>query len=182
MSGSETQTLKNLQAAFNGESNANAKYLAFAQAADAEGYLGVGSLFRAAAKAEEFHARNHADVIRRLGGTPQADIHAPAPKSTRENLLAAIEGETYERDVMYPEFIKEAKAVRNTAAQRTFNLALLVEAEHAKLYQDALDQLENLKTARTFNVCTVCGSTVLVLPAAKCEVCGAPKEKFITIS
>ena len=60
-------TLENLQAAFNGESNAHARYLAFADKADQEGYGEVGSLFRAAAKAEEVHAANHAVVIKKLG-------------------------------------------------------------------------------------------------------------------
>ena len=69
-----TKTLDNLQAGFNGESNAHARYLAFAEKAGQEGYGEVASLFRAAAKAEEVHAANHAGVIKTLGGTPQAKI------------------------------------------------------------------------------------------------------------
>ena len=70
---SETATtIDNLQTAFNGESNASARYLAFAKKADEEGYGEVASLFRAAAKAEEIHARNHAEVIEKLGSTPVA--------------------------------------------------------------------------------------------------------------
>src|ERR1035437_8894108 len=114
-----SRTLENLQAAFNGESNAHNKYLAFAKKAGEEGYGEVASLFRAAAKAEEIHASNHAAVIRKLGAEPKADIHAPEIKSTRENLAVAIAGETYERDTMYPEFIAEAKAVKNSDALRT---------------------------------------------------------------
>ena len=64
-----SRTLENLQAAFDGESNARNKYLAFAKKAGEEGYGEVASLFRAAAKAEEIHANNHAVVIRKLGGT-----------------------------------------------------------------------------------------------------------------
>src|SRR5271169_3817001 len=64
-----TSTIDNLQAAFNGESNANARYLAFAKKADEEGYTEVASLFRAAAKAEEIHAHNHAVVIEKMGAT-----------------------------------------------------------------------------------------------------------------
>ena len=67
-----TTTLDNLQAGFNGESNAHSRYLAFAEKADQEGYGEVASLFRAAAKAEEVHAANHAAVIKKMGGTAQA--------------------------------------------------------------------------------------------------------------
>ncbi|HEX7334620.1 MAG TPA: rubrerythrin family protein, partial [Pyrinomonadaceae bacterium] len=84
-----TKTLDNLQTAFNGESNAKARYLAFAQKAEAEGYGKVASLFRAAARAEDIHANNHAEVIRKLGATPTADVKTPEVKSTAENLQAA---------------------------------------------------------------------------------------------
>ena len=106
----------------NGESNAHARYLAFAEKADEEGYTGVGSLFRAAAHSEEIHAANHAKVIKSLGAAPKADVKAPEAKTTAENLKAAIAGETYERDVMYPEFVSKAKAEGNSDAVRSFNL------------------------------------------------------------
>ena len=83
-------TLENLQAAFNGESNANAKYLAFAKRADEEGYKKAASLFRAAARAEAIHFANHAVVIKKLGGTPEADIKTPEVGSTVENLKAVV--------------------------------------------------------------------------------------------
>ena len=102
-----TTTLDNLQAGFNGESNAHSRYLAFAEKAGQEGYGEVASLFRAAAKAEEVHAANHAAVIKKMGGTAQAKIETPVVKSTKENLEAAIKGESYERDTMYPEFLKQ---------------------------------------------------------------------------
>src|SRR5579872_2421096 len=82
-------TLQNLQAAYNGESNAHVKYLAFAQKADEEGYHGVGSLFRATARAEQIHLTNHAAVIREMGAEPQATIKTPVVKTTRQNLLAS---------------------------------------------------------------------------------------------
>src|SRR5579863_7767949 len=77
-SGSLSATMMNdLQAAFSGESNAHARYLSFAQKADAEGYHGAASLFRAAARAEEIHAGNHAEVIRSAGGIPRAKLTDP---------------------------------------------------------------------------------------------------------
>ena len=102
-------TMSNLQAAYNGESNAHARYLAFAKKADAEGYAGAASLFRAAARAEQIHAGNHADVIKKFGRAPEAKLEQPAVKSTRENLEAALKGESYERDEMYPAFIRDAR-------------------------------------------------------------------------
>lgn len=175
-------TLKNLQTAFNGESNAAARYAAFARTADEEGFHQVASLFRAAARAEQIHASNHAAVIKKMGGTPEAYIERPAVKSTAENLKVAIAGEEYERDVMYPQFIKEAEAEKNTAAVRTFQYALEAEAEHARLYTAALAGLPRMKTAAKYYVCAVCGYTVEQLTFDRCPVCHHPKEKFEIIS
>ena len=175
-------TLDNLQAAFNGESNANARYLAFAKKADDEGYGEVASLFRAAAKAEEIHASNHAAVIRQMGATPVALIETGVVRSTRDNLRVAIEGETYERDIMYPEFIEAAKREKSTAALRSFTYALKVEAVHAVLYQDALRNLDLLRGKKhTYYVCPDCGNTLAELNIINCLVCGHPKSGFIAV-
>jgi rubrerythrin len=176
-------TLDNLQAAYNGESNAHERYVAFAEKADEEGFGQVASLFRAAARAEEIHAKAHAEVIKKIGGTPQADIQKPDVKSTRENIEAALKGETYERDSMYPDFLKVAKAERNLDAMRTFNYALAAEGEHAKLYKQALDNLDQWKGGKKeFFVCAVCGYTVTKVDFEKCPSCFAPKEKYEKIS
>ncbi|MDE3188531.1 MAG: rubrerythrin family protein [Acidobacteriota bacterium] len=173
-------TLDNMQAAFNGESNAHARYLAFANKADAEGYGQVASMFRAAARAEEIHASNHAAVIKTMGAVPQAKIDAPDVKSTRENLQAAIKGETYERDVMYPDFLRKAKLDRNRDAVKSLNFAKTAEAEHAKLYTEALNSLDQLKGSKSeaFYVCPTCGFTARTLPQEKCPSCFTPKGKF----
>jgi rubrerythrin len=138
-----TQTLNNLQTAYNGESNARARYLAFAQKADTDGYRKVASLFRAAARAEEIHADNHAKVIKQLGATPTAEIKTPDVGETATNLDAAIKGESYERDTMYPDFLKQAREDGATDAVRTFNLARNAETEHAKLYSEARGNLNS---------------------------------------
>ena len=178
-----TTTLENLQTAFNGESNANARYLTFAKKADEEGYGEVASLFRAAAKAEEIHASNHASVIRQMGADPVARIEATVVKSTRENLRVAIEGETYERDIMYPEFIEMAKQEKATAALRSFTFALKVEAVHAVLYQDALENIDKLTGKQhTYYVCPDCGNTLTELSILKCMICGHLKSGFIAVS
>lgn len=177
-----SKTLDNLMAAYNGESNAHAKYVEFAKKADLEGYAGAASLFRAAAAAEKTHARNHAEVIAKLGGTPKADVKPPAVKTTAENLRAAIDGESYERDTMYPGFIAEARATGNTDALRSFNFAISAEAEHAKLYGEAAGSLEAWKQATAFYVCPVCGKTVRAASFEKCPVCFTQADKFAKVS
>ena len=173
-----SQTLLNLQAAYNGESNARAKYLQFATKADDEGYAGVASLFRAAARAEQIHAENHARVIRQLGATPTCIIEPVEVQTTAINLKHAISGEEYERDVMYPDFMAEATAVNQKAALLSFRYALEAEAEHARLYKEALDTLATHRARTDYYVCVVCGFTTPDGNFARCQVCNNPKEKF----
>ncbi len=175
-------TLNNLQTAFNGESNACARYAAFAIRADEEGFHRVASLFRAASRAEQIHAGNHAVVIRKMGATPAAHIERVEVKSTAENLKVAVAGEEYERDVMYPGFIHQAEGERNAAAMRTFNYALEAETEHARLFADALRNLQKMKTKSAYYVCATCGYTVEKLTFDRCPVCHHPRERFETVS
>ena len=158
-------TQDNLKEAFAGESQANRKYLAFAEKADKEGYKQAAKLFRAAADAETVHAMNH---LRVLGGVG----------STVDNLKAAISGETEEFEDMYPKFIKEAKSEgASDAAIVSFDVANQVEEIHAGLYQKALDSLGNNEDV-DYYVCQICGNTVERSAPDKCPVCNAPKSKF----
>jgi rubrerythrin len=187
-----TITLQNLLAAFEGESNAHAKYSAFAAKADEEGLQGVASLFRATARAEQIHLTNHAKVIGHLGARAECEIHPVKVKSTLENLKAALGGETYEIDTMYPGFLAEATERNHTEAVRTFTWALEAEKTHARLYTEAIALLEAGKTdsgsgswlgdARDFYVCPVCGYTSEVPQEhERCPVCKLPWEKFEVI-
>ncbi|HVP55454.1 MAG TPA: rubrerythrin family protein [Candidatus Eisenbacteria bacterium] len=178
-----TTTLDNLQTAFNGESNAEARDLAFARKADEEGYSNVAGLFRAAAKAEAIHARNHAAVIEKMGAVPAVKLGSVEVKTTRKNLIAATEGEKYERDTMYPEFIEAARRDNAKAAIRSFTYALKVEAVHAVLYQDALDNLEKRKgKGHTYYVCPDCGNTLEDLTILKCLICGHSRDGFLAVN
>jgi len=158
------KTLENLAEAFAGESQANRKYLAFAKKADEERYPQAAKLFRAAADAETVHAHNHLKV---MGGI----------KSTKENLKAAVEGETFEFKDMYPKMIEEAKEENQNEAKISFNFANKVEAVHAGLYQKYLDGLGSNEDTPIF-VCQVCGNTVEGAAQDRCSVCGNPKEMF----
>jgi rubrerythrin len=180
-----TTTVQNLLAAYEGESNAHAKYTAFAVKADADGLHGAASLFRAAARAEQIHAGNHARVIKQLGGEAQCNLHAVEEKTTLENLKAALGGEQYEIDTMYPGFLAEATERKNTAAMRTFHGALEAEKTHARLYGEAIALLVGGKTdswigaSREFYVCPVCGYTSETEEEhERCPVCNCPWERF----
>ncbi len=161
-----SDTEKNLQAAFAGESQANRRYLFFAEKAEGEGYPRIARLFRAAAEAETVHARNHLEVMG-IG-------------STRDNLEEAAGGENYEFTKMYPAFIEQAKAENNSRAEIGFTHASAVEKIHHGLYQEALKALEagqSLEDGPYF-VCQFCGNTVLGEAPEKCPICGAPRSKF----
>lgn len=160
-----SQTEKNLQEAFAGESQANRKYLAFAKKADQEGYPLVANLFRAAAEAETVHAHAHLRVLKGIN-------------STVENLKEAIAGETHEFKSMYPDMIETAKSEGNKAAERTFTFANDVEKIHADLYQKALDSLDNPEDIECYYVCSVCGYTCENEPPETCPVCKANIKAF----
>ena len=178
-------TVQNLLAAFEGESNAHARYTAFAVQAGAEGWHGAASLFRAAARSEQIHAANHARVIKQLGGEAQCLLHAVAVKTTLENLKAALGGVQYEIAAMYPGFLEEAEARKNTAAIHAFTGALEAEKAHARLYGEAIALLVGGKkdswigAAREFYVCPVCGYTSETEEEhERCPVCNCPWERF----
>ncbi len=162
-----SKTQQNLEAAFAGESQANRKYLFFADKAEDEGHPRIARLFRAAAESETVHARAHLRVLGGIG-------------STRDNLEAAIGGENYEFTKMYPEFIEQAKTENNERAEISFGNANEVEKIHHRLYQQALSALEvgEKLSDEPYFVCQVCGNTVLGEAPDKCPICGAPRSKF----
>jgi len=166
LKGSKTEN--NLMEAFAGESQANRKYLAFAEKADAEGHKQIAKLFRAAAAAETVHAHAH---LRTAGGI----------NSTEENLKEAIGGETHEFTNMYPQMIEEAKAEGFDAALRSFSFANTVEKVHADLYQKAFDNLGRNQDV-DYYVCKVCGNTLEGEPHGPCPVCQAGPVAFFKIA
>ena len=162
-----SKTSKNLKEAFSGESQANRRYLAFAEKAEKEDLPAVAKLFRAATFAETVHALNHLGVMGEVRSTP-------------ENLETAVSGETFEFDEMYPEYIEVAKEEDNKKAVWSFNVANQVEKIHAGLFSKALEALKNKKETVTadYFVCEVCGNTVEANAPEKCPICGAPKDRF----
>ena len=160
-------TIKNLKTAIAGESQANRRYMAFANKAEEEGFSQIAKLFRAAAEAETIHALNHLRIVGEV-------------KSTAENLNNAISGETLEFEEMYPEYIQIAKSEGNKQAAWSFTVANKVEQIHANLFNKAAVALKTKKTMEKtdYYVCEICGNTVEGTPPERCPICGAPKEKF----
>ncbi len=161
------KTNDNLGSAFTGESKANRKYLFFAEKAEKEGLKRIARLFRASAEAETVHARNHLNVMQGI-------------KSTKENLLSAINGEKHEFTDMYPAFIKQAEMEGEERASKSFKLANMVEQIHHDLYQDAINKLENGEgiELKPFYVCQYCGNTIEGEAPNICPICGVPRSMF----
>ncbi len=161
-------TTANLEAAFAGESQAHMKYLAFADKADKEGYANVARLFRATAFAERVHATQHFKVLKGIG-------------KTVDNLEAAIGGETFEVEEMYPAFLAVAELQEVKAAVRSNSWAMEAEKVHAELYGKAKSAVEASKDAEVgqVHVCEVCGWTGEGEPPDECPLCKAKKEKFV---
>jgi len=158
------KSIQNLKAAFAGESQANRKYLAFAEKAEKDGYPQVARLFRAAAEAETVHAHNHLKALKAIN-------------NTADNLKEAIAGETAEFREMYPGMIAAAQAEGHKEALRSFEFANEVEKVHAQLFEKALANLEKKEMVDVF-ICTVCGHTVEGEPPDQCPVCKALKKFF----
>lgn len=161
---SENKTLDNLMEAFAGESQANRKYLAYSKKAEKDGKLNAAKLFKAASDAETLHALKHFEVAGKIS-------------STADNLKDAVAGETHEYKDMYPDFVKEAEATGNKAALMSFTFAMKAEEVHAKLYQEALENLDQTEEV-FYYLCPVCGNIEKYIPE-KCSICGVPGDKFI---
>ncbi len=162
-------TKENLSAAFAGESQAHMKYQIFADRADREGLPNVARLFRAISYAERVHASNHFRVLGEVG-------------ESRENLEAAIGGETYEVNEMYPAFRAVAELQEEKGAKRTIDWALEAEKVHAGLYQQARQSVVggDDPDVDVIHVCSVCGWTLEGGDAPdKCPLCGAKGEQFV---
>lgn len=158
-------TKDNLMAAFAGESQANRKYLAFAKKAEAEGYKAAARMFRAAAEAETFHAHGHLAAAGGIG-------------NTIENLKAAVDGETFEFEKMYPPYVQEAMAEGDDKAVRTLSFAMEAEKIHAELYADVLANLSKDDDS-VYYLCPVCGYIEKNGTPDTCPICRAKGSSFV---
>ncbi|MFP4116583.1 MAG: rubrerythrin family protein [Candidatus Aenigmatarchaeota archaeon] len=162
-----SETDKNLDNAFGGESRARSKYLLYAERAEEEGLEQIAKLFRAVAKAEAIHIGNHAEAMDKV-------------KETVNNLQDAIEGEKYENSEMYPKFLEKAREEGEKNAARSFRWAKEVEEVHEELYKKAKKKAEEGKDMeeKKIFICGGCGYTTMDEAPDVCPVCGAPKKMF----
>jgi len=156
---------KHLREAFAGESKAYVRNLAFAAQADREGFPQVARLFRAVAEAERVHAQEY---LKYLEGVVE---------DTETNLKKAFENEMRAKNEYYPDFIKEALALKREDVYWSFNRARDVEERHALLYKQALTAMVSDKEI-TYHVCQVCGYVFDGEPPDRCPVCGAERKRF----
>jgi rubrerythrin len=135
LKGSKTE--QNLKDAFAGESQANRRYLYFANKADIEGQNDVAALFRSTAEGETGHAHGHLEFLE-ISGDPATGLPIGA---TRDNLKAAVAGETHEYTDMYPGMAKQARDEGFDEIADWFETLAKAERSHANRYQKALDAL-----------------------------------------
>ena len=133
-----TKTEDNLKAAFAGESQANRRYLYFAQKADVEGFNDVSAVFRSTAEGETGHAHGHLEYLEEVGDPATGEPIG----STENNLKAAIAGETYEYTDMYPGMAKTARDEGLEEIADWFETLAKAERSHANRFQKALDNLD----------------------------------------
>jgi len=137
LKGSKTE--QNLKDAFAGESQANRRYLYFANKADVEGQNDVAAVFRSTAEGETGHAHGHLEYLEETGD-PATGLPIG---QTRENLAASIAGETHEYTDMYPGMAKAARDEGFEEIADWFGTLAEAERSHANRFQKALDTLED---------------------------------------
>ncbi|MFW6237579.1 MAG: rubrerythrin family protein [Desulfosudaceae bacterium] len=164
------KTKKNVYTAFIGEAKAHFRLLAYAERAEEEEAPQIALLFRAIAEAERVHAMSHMNLAKDL-----------IVKDTDTNLEKSFQREKSISENEYPDFIKDAEEEGEKAAVTVFSYARDAEGYHAKLYERAIYHTIKDKMA-TYHICQVCGYVTDKKLPDKCPVCGAPPEKFKTMS
>ena len=134
----DSKTAENLKAAFSGESQANRRYLYFAQKADIERAPDVAQVFRSTAEGETGHAHGHMEYLEEVGdpatGEPMGE--------TKQNLQSAIKGETHEYTDMYPGMARTARDEGFDEIADWFETLAKAEKSHAGKFQRTLDAYE----------------------------------------
>ena len=133
-----TKTENNLKEAFAGESQANRRYLYFAQKADVEGYNDVAAVFRSTAEGETGHAHGHLEYLEETGDPATGQPIG----STENNLKAAVAGETHEYTDKYPGMAREARDEGFDEIADWFETLAKAERSHAGRFQKALNDLD----------------------------------------
>ena len=165
-----SKTKENLQAAFAGESQARNKYTFFAEVARQEGYHYIAKIFEETADNEKQHAKDHLKLLNGIG-------------DTQANLKAAMGGENYEVESMYPGFAKDAEEEGEKLAAIAFSQVAKIEAHHRERYRKLLELVESgnvFKREKPIKwKCSVCGYVYEgTEPPPKCPSCKEPREYY----
>jgi rubrerythrin len=178
------KSVEDLKTAFNNESTASEKYAKFAQAATKEGFDTLAKLFDAVSRSESIHAFNHGKVLEKYGkGVANAEIGSYEVKTIAENLQAAIKGESFEMQTMYPGFIRTAEIEKAPEAAKSFTWAWDAEKKHLNYYRQAATTIAKGNETGLpviWYVCPICGN--IYKPddlKAFCDLCLTKKENFI---
>jgi rubrerythrin len=175
------KTIENMQSAYKGEKTATAKYEAFSEKAEEEGYHNIALLYNAVAAAENIHAINHKAVIEDAGATVAMITPEYKVKTTKENLYDDINGEAYEAKTMYPNFLKTAEIAGNQIAFLSLTYAMKTEQKHKFFFEQALGDI-NSNTLNSlpskYFVCPACGNTYTT-PPKHCDFSLTDRGKFI---
>ncbi len=177
----KVQTIENMQTACKGEVTATAKYAAFSKRAEKDGYHNIALLYNAVSAAENIHAMNHKAVITDAGQIVPVIKPEFTVKSTKENLYDDINGEAYEAQTMYPNFLKTAEIAGNEIAFLSLTYAMKTEKKHKFFYEQALGDINSNtlnSLPHTYFVCPVCGNTYTTAPK-HCDFSLTDREKFI---
>lgn len=171
----------NLRSAFGGESQAHMRYKIWGNKAKEEGYKNVSRLFDAIAYAEQIHATGHFKTMKDVSGAfLVASMAGFGLGNTSATLQGAIEGETYEKDQMYPAFHTVAEFQKEKEAVQSFSWAWETEKVHAELFtkaKQAVDKGTDFQIGPVY-ICEVCGYTMEEVPPEKCPLCAVTKENF----
>ena len=164
------KTKENVYKAFIGEAKAYFRLLAYAEKAEEEDVPQIALLFRAIAEAERVHATRNLNLMKEV-----------VVKDTDTNLEKSFQREKTVSENIYPDFIKDAEDEGETIAVQVFSNARDAESYHAKLYERAIMNVIKEKV-ESYYVCQVCGYVTDRKAPDNCPVCGAPKEKFKTVT
>jgi rubrerythrin len=178
-------TIQNLIKAYIGETTASAKYAAYSQKAKEAGMSQIALLFQATSTSEKIHANNHRSVLEDLGAAIPEVKPVYTVNYTRENLMDAIAGESYEIATMYPEFLSTANTADLPLALTSLNYAFRTEQRHKALYEKALAALQANQVntlSSDYYVCPTCGNTYDAAPPKRCRVSMTSSERMQKIS
>lgn len=175
-------TETNLRSAYAGESQAHMRYAIYAERAQREGFQNVARLFTAVAFAERVHANNHYKNIVSKGDALTVSAAVFGSRNPSEDLQAAIQGETFEVNEMYPAYKAVAQLEGEGSAETSFTWALEAEKIHADLFQKALQAVDQGKdiVLGQLQICSACGYTLEGEAPEKCPLCKAPRKRFRT--